>query len=158
MALEVHEENLGAVSYHKVVLEEPVMRRSQPQRHSQIEHRGEELGRRRRAEDLREPHSTEQNGRRAQPTAGEKSIPSSRGESEEQKEQRQLQAETFEENNFSKKEVGPMTRDKDTESHRHIATEHEFKVAETQENTKSRSNEEIEVEEWNAARVEKAIS
>ena len=62
--------------------------------------------------------------------AGEKSTATGRGESKEQKEQCQLQAETYEENNISKKEVGPMTRNKDTESHQHIATEQELKVAE----------------------------
>ena len=116
------------------------MKRSQRKRQCQIaemEHRGEEL-RRRRAEDLRESHSTEQSDRRAQPTAAEnstansrqKSIPNSRGESKEQKEQCQLQAETYEENNVSKKEVGPMTRNKDTESHRRMAAEQDLKVAE----------------------------
>ena len=63
-----------------------------------------------------EEHSQQQ-ARRAQPTADEKSIPNSREDSREQKEQCQLQAETDEENNVSKKGVGPMTRDKDTESH-----------------------------------------
>ena len=33
----------------------------------------------------------------------------------------------FEENNVSKKEVGPMTRDKDTESLQHTAREQEAK-------------------------------
>ena len=76
-----------------------------------------------------EEHSQQQ-ARRAQPTAGEKSIPNSKGESKEQKEQCQLQAETYEENNVSKREVGPMTRNKDTESHQRMATEQELKVAE----------------------------
>ena len=90
------------------------MNKSQRKRQSQIaekEHGGEELGRR-IAEDPRESDSAEPRGRRAQPTAGEKSTPNSRGESKEQKEQCQLQAETYEENNVSKK-VGPTTRDKD---------------------------------------------
>ena len=41
-----------------------------------------------------------------------------------------MQAETYEENNVSKKEVGTMTRNKDTESHRRTAAEQELKVAE----------------------------
>ena len=75
VALEVLEANLGAVSYHKVVLEEatpddreqrqnqsreePVVKRCQRKSQSQIAektHRVEELGRL-RAEDLRESHS-----------------------------------------------------------------------------------------------------
>ena len=47
---------------------------------------------------------SQQQARRAQPTAGSQ-------------EHSQLQADTKEENNVSKKEVGPMTRNKDTESH-----------------------------------------
>ena len=43
------------------------------------------------------------------------SIPDSRGESKEQREQCQLQAETYEENTVSKKEVGPITRHEVTE-------------------------------------------
>ena len=109
----------------RTTAKEPVVRRSQPKRHRQIaekEHRGEEFGRR-RAEDPRESHSAEQGGRRAQPTAGEKSTPNSRRQSKEQKEQCQLQAETYEENNVSKQEVGPMTRNKDTESHQRMAAD-----------------------------------
>ena len=90
-------------------------------------HRGEELGRR-RVEDLRESHSTEHSDRRAHPTAGEKSTANSRREEhsqqqakiKEQTEQCQLQAEPYEENNVSKKEVGLMTQ----------AAEQELKVAE----------------------------
>ena len=68
------------------------MKRSQRKRQSQIaekEHRGEELGRR-RAEDLREAHSAEQSDKevsrrkRAQPTAGEKSIANCRREEHSQ--------------------------------------------------------------------------
>ena len=119
------------------------MKRSQRQRQSQIaekEHRGEELGRR-RVEDLRESHSAEQSDRRAQPTASEKSIPNSRGESKEQEEQCQLQAETYEENNVSKKEVRPMTRNMETESHQRMAAKQELKVAE-----KAREHQ-VEIEE-----------
>ena len=44
-----------------------------------------------------------------------------------------------------------MTRNKDTESHQHIATEHELKVAE-----KTREHQvEIEVEEQKAAELKK---
>ena len=124
------------------------------------EHRGEELERR-RAEYLREAHSAEQSdkdvsrgkraqptaGNRAQQTAGEKSVHNSRGEWKEQKEQCQLQAETYEENNASKKKVGPMTRDKDIACHQHIVTEQEWKVAEEARENQVEIEEEIEVEE-----------
>ena len=56
----------------------------------------------------------------------------------------QLQAETYEENNVSKKEVGLWTKDKDTESHRHIATEQELKVAETAREHQVEIEEEID--------------
>ena len=46
-----------------------------------------------------------------------------------------MQAETYE---VSKKEVGPMTRNKDTESHQRMVTEQELQFARKQENTKSR--------------------
>ena len=77
----------------------------------------------------------------------EKSIPNSRRESKEQKEQCQLKAETCEENNVSKKEVGPMTRDKDTESRRQTATEQELKVAEKAREHQVEIKEEMEVQE-----------
>ena len=73
-------------------------------------------------------------------------MPNSRRESKEQKEQCQLQAQTYEENNVSKKEVGPMTRNKDTESHRHMAAEQELKVAEKAGEHQVEIEEEIEVE------------
>ena len=41
-----------------------------------------------------------------------------------------MQAETYEENNVSKKEVGPMTRNKDTESRQRMAAEQELKEEE----------------------------
>ena len=75
-------------------------------------------------------------------STGEKSIPSSRRESKEQKEQCQLQAQTYEVNNVSKKEVGPMTRNKDTESHRRMAAEQELKGAKKSRRTPS--------SDWNA--------
>ena len=53
----------------------------------------------------------------------------------------------YEEDNVSKKEVGPMTRDKDTESHQHIATEQEMKVAETAREHQVEIEEAIEVDE-----------
>ena len=90
---------------------------------------------------------SQQLARRAQPTAGEKSIPNIRGESKEQKEQCELQAETYEENNVSKKEDGPMTRGKDTESHRHMAAEQELNVAEKAREHQVEIEEETEVEE-----------
>ena len=98
-----------------------------------MEQRGEELGRR-RVEDLRESHS-------------QKSTANSRRESKELKEQCQLQAETYEENNVSKKEHGPMTKDKDTETHRHMAAEQELKVAEKAREHQVEIEEEVEVEE-----------
>ena len=107
--------------------------------------RGEELGRQ-RVENLQESHSAEQSDRRVQPTAGEKSIPNSRGESKEHKEQCQLQAETYEENNVWKKEVGPTTRNKDTESHRRMAAEQELKVDERAGEHQVKIGTEIEVE------------
>ena len=66
-----------------------------------------------------------------------------------------MEAETYEENNVSKKEVGPMTRDKDTESHRHIATELELKVAETAREHQVEIKDEIEVEKQKAAELRK---
>ena len=133
------------------------MKRSQRKKQRQIaemEHRGEELGRR-RVEDLRESHSAERCDRTAQPTAGEKSIPNSRGESKEQKEQCQLQAEKYEENNVSKKEVGPMTRNKDTESHRRMAAEQELKFDEKAREHKVKIGTKIEVEKQKAAELRK---
>ena len=41
-----------------------------------------------------------------------------------------MQAETYEENNVSKKEVGPMTKNKDTESRQRMAAEVELKEEE----------------------------
>ena len=100
MALEVQEANLGAVNNQKVELEEatpedrtetasqpeePVMRRSHRKRQRQIaemEHRSEELGRR-RVEDPRESHYFRKSGRREQPTAGRREQ---QEESREQKE------------------------------------------------------------------------
>ena len=70
----------------------------------------------------REQHSQQQ-ARRAYPKAGEKSIPNSRRESKERKGQCQLQGETYEENSVSKKVVGPMTRNKAAESHQRMAAE-----------------------------------
>ena len=57
-----------------------------------------------------------------------------------------MQAETV-----SKRKVGPMTRDKDVASHRHITTEQEMKVAEKAREHQVEIEEEIEVE----SRVEK---
>ena len=59
-------------------------------------------------------------------TKWQKSTANSRQKStanSRREEQCQLQAETYEENTVSKKEVGPMTRNKDTESHRRMAAE-----------------------------------
>ena len=100
-----------------------------------------------------EVHSRQ--ARRAQPTAGEKGIPNSRGESKEQKEQCQLQAKTYEESNVSKKEARLMTRDKDTDSHRHIATEQELKFAEKAGEHQVKIGTEIEVEKQKAAELRK---
>ena len=97
--------------------------------------------------------------RRAQPTAGKKSIPNSipdsRRESKEQSEQHQLQAETYEENNVSKKQVGPMRRNKDTESHRRMAAEQELKVAEKAGEHQVKIGTKIEVEKQKAAELRK---
>ena len=101
---------------------------------------------------MTEEHGQQQ-ARRAQPTAGEKIIPKSRRESEEQKEQCQLQVETYEENNASKKEVGPMTRNKDTESHRRMAAEQELKVAEKAGEHQVKIGTKIEVEKQKAAEL-----
>ena len=81
----------------------------------------------------------QQQARRAQPTAGEKSVPNSREKSKEPKEHSQQQAVKSTANSRQKrtrrtmsreKEVGPMMRVKDSESHQHIATEQEWKDAE----------------------------
>ena len=96
-----------------------------------------------------EEHSQQQ-ARRAQPTAGEKSIVKKK-----QKEQCQLQAETYEENHVSKK-VGPMTRNKDTESHRRMAAEEELKVAEKAGEHQVKIGTKIEVEKQKAAELRKA--
>ena len=85
-----------------------------------------------------EEHSQQQ-ARRAYPTAGENQ--------KNRKEQCQLQAETYLENNVSKKEVGPMTRNKDVESHQRMATEQESKVAEKAREHQLEIEEGIEVEE-----------
>ena len=86
---------------------------------------------------------------------GEKSTANSRGESKEQKEQCQLQAETYEENDVSKTEVGPMTRNKDTESHRRIAAEQELMVAEKAGEHQVKIGTKIEVEKQKAAELRK---
>ena len=100
----------------------------------------------------------QQQARRAQPTAGEKSTANSKGESKEQKEQCQLQAETHDENNVSKKEDGPMTRNKDTESHRHMAAEQELKVAKKAREHQVEIEEEIEVEENKDTALKKGVT
>ena len=51
----------------------------------------------------------------------------------------------------SKKEVGPMTRNKDTENHRHMATEQELNVAEKAKEHQVEIEEEIEVGKQKAA-------
>ena len=89
----------------------------------------------------------------------QKSIPNSRQKrsypkqerTKEQKEQCQLQAETYEENNVSKKEAGPMTRNKDTESHRHMITEQKLNVAEKAREHQVEIEEEIGVDKQTAA-------
>ena len=57
----------------------------------------------------------------------------------------------YEEYSVSKREVGPMTRDKDTESHRHSATEQELKVAETTRQHQVEIEEGTEVEKQTVA-------
>ena len=171
--------------------EEPVMKRSQRKEQSQTaekEHRGEELGRR-RAEHLREAHSaeqsekkvsrrkkstansrreehTQQQARRAHPTAGEKSTPNSRRKEHTQqqgriktteREQCQPQAETHEENKVSKKGIGPKTRDQDTESQQRMAADKEFKVAENAREHQVEIDTEIEVEKQKAAELRNQV-
>ena len=75
-------------------------------------------------------------------------------ESKEQKKQCQLQAKTYEENNVSKREVGPMTRNKDTESHQRMATEQEWKVAEKERDHLVEIEEEFVVDKQKSRRVE----
>ena len=94
--------------------------------------RGEELGRR-RVEYPRESHSTEQSDRGAEPTVVEN-----------QKNCEQLPTA---ENNVSKKAPGPMTRDKDTESHRHIAREQALKGVLKASEHQVEIEEQIEVED-----------
>ena len=101
---------------------------------------------------------TYQEAKGAQPTAGEKSIPNSRGESKEQEEQCQLQAETYEKNNVSKTEVTPMTRSKDTESHRRMEAEQEVKVAEKAREHQVEIEEEIVVEELKDAELKEGVT
>ena len=105
----------------------------------------------RRASD--EEKSTKEAGQRQQ--QARKSTANSRRESKEQKERCQLQAGTYEENNVSKKEVGPMTRDKDTESHRRMAAEQELKVAEEAGELQVKMGTKIEVEKQKAAELRK---
>ena len=85
----------------------------------------------------------------------QKSTPSSREESKEHKEQCQLQAETYEEYKVSMREVGPMTRNKGTESHRHMATKQELKVAEKAKEHRVEIEEETEVDKQKAAELRK---
>ena len=87
------------------------------------------------------------------PTAGYKSIPNSRGESKEQKEQCQVQVDTYEENNQCLEER-PMTRNKDT-GHQHLATEQEVKVAEKAREHQVEIEAETEIEEQKAAELNK---
>ena len=90
-------------------------------------------------------------GRRAYQTAGRKDHTQQQERTKEQKEQCQLQAETYEENNVSKKEAGPMTRNKDTESHRHMTTEQKLNVAEKAREHQVEIEEEIGVDKQTAA-------
>ena len=69
-----------------------------------------------------------------------------------------MQAETYEENNVSKKEVGPMTRNKDTESHRHMAAEQELEVAEKAREHQVDIEEEIEIDKQKAAELKKGMT
>ena len=87
----------------------------------------------------------------------QKSIPNNRGESREQKEQCQLQAETYEENHVSKKEVGPVTRNKDAECHQRTAAEQELKVAEKAREHQVELETEIEVQKQKAAELRNQV-
>ena len=58
-----------------------------------------------------------------------------------------LAGDTYEENNVSKEEVGPTTRNKDIESHQRMATDQELKVAEKAGEHQVEIEEEMEVEE-----------
>ena len=58
-------------------------------------------------------------------------------------------------NNVSKKEVGPMTRNKDTESHRRMAAEQELKVAKKTGEHQVQIGTQIEVEKQKAAELRK---
>ena len=80
-------------------------------------------------------------------------MPNSRREVKDQKEQCQLQAETYEENNVSKTEFAPMTRNKDTESHRRMASEQELKVAEKAGEHQVKIGTKIEIEKQKAAEL-----
>ena len=141
------------------------MKRRQRKKQSQIaekEHRGEELGRRRieylragekSSANSRREEQCQQLARRTHPTAKAR-----RAQSKEQKEQCQLRADTFEENNVSKKEVRPMTRNKDTECHQRTATEQELKVAEQAREHQVETEEEIvKLSEWKDAELRKGV-
>ena len=83
----------------------------------------------------------------------QKSIPNNRGESKEHKEQCQLQAEAYEENNVSNREVGPMTSNKDTESRQRMAAQQELKVSEKAREHQVEIETEIEVKKQKTAEL-----
>ena len=66
-----------------------------------------------------------------------------------------MQAETYEEDCVSKKDVGPMTRNKVTESHRRMAAEQELKVAEKAGEHLVNTGKKIEAEKQKAADLRK---
>ena len=69
-----------------------------------------------------------------------------------------MQAETYEENTVSKREVGPMTRKKDTECRRHMATEQELKVAEKAREHQVEIEEGIEVGKQKTADLKREVT
>ena len=89
-----------------------------------MDHRGEELGRR-RVEDLRESHSAGQSYRKSSSNCRLK--------------------QTYEEHNDTKKGGGPMTRNKDTKSQQRMGAEQELKVAE------KAGEHQVEIQEYRAA-------
>ena len=191
--------NLGAVNYHRVVLEEVTPEvREHRENHSQKSQWWKEVNERGNARlpkrsteaknwdddeqkiyekltQLNKVTKTCQDAKEHSQQQAVKSVANSRREEHTQQQEKikrterakptagsqehnQHQAETYEENNDLKKEVGPMTRNKDTESHQRRAAEQALKVAEKAREHQVEIQTEIEVEELGSCRVEKAIS
>ena len=88
-----------------------------------------------------------QKGERAQPPAGEDEHTQQQARIKRTERAVPNAGDTYKENNVSTEEVGPMTRNKDIESHQRMATEQELMVAEKAREHQVEIEEDIEVQE-----------